>query len=235
MKVLIITGGKIDDDFAFSFLKDKTYDEIIAVDGGLAFCDRASLIPTHLVGDFDTIDTIILEKYIHQDAICVHQYVPEKDYTDTDIAVKLAISLICTTDMAVLKDENRYVAQGSCDNQIHILGATGTRLDHVMANLQMLKNIMEAGIQGAIIDANNYIEMIKGQRVLEKAAAFGKYISLIPVSMDLSGITLEGFKYPLNHACTHFGESLCVSNEIVEEVGCITIEEGMAWMILSRD
>lgn len=223
MKVLIITGGKIDDDFAFSFLKDKTYGEIIAVDGGLAFCDRAGLKPTHLVGDFDTIDATILEKYIHRDDICVHQYVPEKDYTDTDIAVKLAIRLIQSHEAAGSKDE------------IYLLGATGTRLDHVMANLQMLKTIMEAGIHGVIIDANNYIEMIKGQKVLKKAEVFGNYMSLVPVSENLSGITLEGFKYPLKHAHTCFGESLCVSNEIVEEEGHITIEEGMAWMILSRD
>ncbi len=36
MKVLVITGGNIDDDFAFSFLKKNKYDEVIAVDGGLA-------------------------------------------------------------------------------------------------------------------------------------------------------------------------------------------------------
>ena len=67
MKVLIITGGNIDDDFAFSFLSDKNYDEVIAVDGGLAFADRAQSVIrniklTHLVGDFDTIASEILEK-----------------------------------------------------------------------------------------------------------------------------------------------------------------------------
>ena len=63
MKVLMITGGNIDNDFAFSFIKNKKYDEVIAVDGGLAFADRAGLVITHLVGDFDTIDEKILEKY----------------------------------------------------------------------------------------------------------------------------------------------------------------------------
>ena len=53
MKVLIITGGNIDDDFAFSFLENSKYDEVIAVDGGLAFADRAGMAITHLVGDFD--------------------------------------------------------------------------------------------------------------------------------------------------------------------------------------
>ncbi len=235
MKVLIITGGNIDDDFAFSFLSDKIYDEIIAVDGGLAFADRAQLVLqnfklTHLVGDFDTIASDILEKYIHRENICVHQYVPEKDYTDTDIAVKLALKLI----------ESNLACDSKCSSEnekniIHILGGTGTRLDHVMANLQMLKNIMNAGAEGAIIDANNYIEMICGTRKLKRLEIFGKYMSLIPATMELNGITLEGVKYPLKDARTTFGESLCVSNEIIEDEAYIEIKEGIAWMILSRD
>lgn len=224
MKVLIITGGNIDDDFAFSFLKNKKYDEVIAVDGGLAFADRGNLKITHLVGDFDTIASEVLEKYIHRKDICVHQFVPEKDYTDTDIAVRLAIQIF-----------NSAKAEMDEEKVLHILGGTGSRLDHVMANLQMLKNIMEAGIQGAIIDKNNYIQMIKETKVLKKSEVFGKYMSLIPATMELREITLEGFKYPLERAYTCFGESLCVSNELVADEGKITLGEGMAWMILSRD
>ena len=104
-----------------------------------------------------------------------------------------------------------------------------------MANLQMLKNIMDAGAEGAIIDANNYIEMICGVRKLNRLKIFGKYMSLIPATMVLKGITLEGVKYPLKNAGTTFGESLCVSNEIVEDEAYIEIKEGIAWMILSRD
>ncbi len=224
MKVLIITGGNIDDDFAFSFLKNNIYDEVIAVDGGLAFADRAGIKITHLVGDFDTIDGAVLEKYIHREDICVHQFIPEKDYTDTDIAVKLAIRLFSGKE-----------ASPSEKKVLHILGATGSRMDHVLANLQMLKNILDAGIDGMIIDKNNQIQMIRGTHHLKMKGIFGRYMSLIPATMDLSGITLQGFKYPLNRANTHFGESLCVSNELTAEEGRITIEEGTAWMILSRD
>jgi thiamine pyrophosphokinase len=221
MKVLIITGGNIDDDFAFSFLKNNPYNEIIAVDGGLAFADRAGVNITHLVGDFDTIDAQILEKYIHREDISVHRFIPEKDYTDTDIAVKLALEL--------------FKEQKDAEQQLHIIGGTGSRLDHVLANLQMLKRVMDAGVQGILIDRNNQIQMISGTCHLKRQGIFGKYVSLIPVTMDVSGITLEGFKYPLNRAVTHFGESLCVSNELVDDEGWITIEEGIAWMILSRD
>lgn len=224
MKVLIITGGNIDDDFAFSFLNDKIYDEIIAVDGGLAFADRAEIKVTHLVGDFDTIDKAVLEKYMHREDLCVHQYVPEKDYTDTDIAVNLALELL-----------NASGKKNKEERILHILGGTGTRLDHVMANLQMLKRVMEADVRGAIIDRNNYIEMIHGMRLLKRSEVFGTYTSLIPATMKVAGITLDGFKYPLNQAVTYFGESLCVSNELIADEGMIKIEEGMAWMILSRD
>ena len=224
MKVLIITGGNIDDDFASSFLKKNYYDEIIAVDGGLAFADRSDLSITHLVGDFDTIDGTILEKYIHRLDICVHQFIPEKDYTDTDIAVKLALSLI----------KNHHSEENE-EKMIHILGGTGSRLDHVLANLQMLKNILDEDVRGIIIDQNNIIEMIRGERVLKREEMTGTYVSLIPVTMELTGITLSGFKYPLENASSHFGESLMVSNELLEEEGRIFIKEGMAWMIISND
>ena len=250
MKVLIITGGNIDDDFAFSFLKNNIYDEVIAVDGGLAFADRAGIKITHLVGDFDTIDGAVLEKYIHREDICVHQFIPEKDYTDTDIAVKLAIRLFfgkeaspsekkappgSLPEQADLLPEQAGLLPETEEKVLHILGATGSRMDHVLANLQMLKNILDAGIDGMIIDKNNQIQMIRGTHHLKMKGIFGRYVSLIPATMDLSGITLQGFKYPLNRANTHFGESLCVSNELTAEEGRITIEEGTAWMILSRD
>ena len=219
MKVLIITGGNIDRDFAFSFLKNNTYDEVIAVDGGLAAADTMNIPITHLVGDFDTIDGKTLERYVHRSDLTVHQYIPEKDYTDTDIAVKLAIDLLGKSDK----------------KELHILGGTGTRLDHVLANLQMLKRPLDAGVDAMIVDKNNYIRMIRGKYTLRREEAFGKYVSLIPITNRIEGLTLKGFKYPLDRASTGFGESLCVSNELIAEQGEIEMEEGMAWLIMSRD
>ena len=94
MQILIVTGGKIDSDFALDFLSHQTFDEIIAVDGALAFFEQVDKRIekcgqlTHIVGDFDTISTKILEKYTHHSNIEVHAFNPEKDYTDTDIVRK---------------------------------------------------------------------------------------------------------------------------------------------------
>lgn len=148
-------GGNIDDDFAFSFLKNNRYDEVIAVDGGLAFADRAGIKITHLVGDFDTIDGAVLEKYIHREDICVHQFVPEKDYTDTDIAVKLAIELFSGMGVPLdpmseglslkLLPEQEIPMKETGEKILHILGATGTRLDHVLANPSNVKEYYGCG------------------------------------------------------------------------------------------
>ena len=40
MNILIVTGGNIEIDFALDFLKEKKFDEIIAVDGALSFFDK---------------------------------------------------------------------------------------------------------------------------------------------------------------------------------------------------
>ena len=164
----------------------------------------------------------------------MHQFIPEKDYTDTDIAVKLAIRLFSGKEASPsekkappgplpeqvdLLPEQADLLPETEEKVLHILGATGSRMDHVLANLQMLKNILDAGIDGMIIDKNNQIQMIRGTHHLKMKGIFGRYMSLIPATMDLSGITLQGFKYPLNRANTHFGESLCVSKDVYKRQG----------------
>ena len=224
MNILIVTGGNIDIDFALDFLKEKKFDEVIAVDGALAFFEKVGEQIkkcgklTHIVGDFDTISPEILKKYQADGRICCHSFNPEKDYTDTDIALKLAQQLICNDG-----------GRGS----ILILGGTGTRLDHTLANIQMLIGPMKKGIECVIADSHNRIRMIRKQA--EVTEPFGKYISLIPVTECLKGVDLEGFKYPLTDRTVYLGESLCVSNELTGAEGKIRIREGIALLIESKD
>ena len=72
MRILIITGGRIDEDFALSLLEKKKLEHMIVVDGALAFWDKVEKNPDitchfdHLVGDFDTISPEILKNYLTQ-------------------------------------------------------------------------------------------------------------------------------------------------------------------------
>ena len=207
-------------DFASSFVKQTEYDAVIAVDGGLAAADALGVCPTHLVGDFDTIRPDILEKYRDRPDVRVHAYDPEKDNTDTDIAVLLAIRLCEGKEKA---------------SKIHILGALGSRADHMLANLMLLLKPHRAGVAAFIIDRTNRIRVAEGDVVLRREEAWGAYVSLNPLTQELGGLTLEGFKYPLDRAETYMGDSLCVSNELTAETGRIRVEEGVALLIESKD
>lgn len=229
ISTLIISGGRIDKDFALSFLENKKYEKIIAVDGGLAFTQEIGLMPTDIVGDFDTVDEEILTAYEHQEGVSIRRFQPEKDDTDSEIAVKLALEYGST--------------------QIDILGASGTRLDHTIGNIRLLGLIHQASgkvcdrqlcdepICAYIYDKNNRVRLVEKECVIRKTEAYGKYVSILPFTQRVEGITLRGFKYPLENHTMDILEAptLGISNEIVGEEGCITAKAGILLVIESSD
>jgi thiamine pyrophosphokinase len=61
-KILIVTGGKIEDAFLLEYTKKERYAKIIAVDRGLIAIDRLQLSVDFIVGDFDSVSKDILDK-----------------------------------------------------------------------------------------------------------------------------------------------------------------------------
>lgn len=215
MKTLIITGGTIEDDFALKYMEEWQPDYVLAADKGMEFCYRAGIKPDCIIGDYDSAEEEVLTYFRSKDGIEWHDYNPEKDYTDTEIAVMHAI-------------EKKSSA-------VHILGATGTRLDHVIGNIQLLSKLSEHQMEGRIIDPCNRIRLVAGRAVLSREKQFGTYVSLLPLTTALKGVTLEGFKYPLTDAKITSDNTLGVSNEIIEEEAVVTIEDGIGILIESRD
>ena len=62
-----------------------------------------------------------------------------------------------------------------------------------------------------------------------------EFISLIPYTEKVTGITLTGFKYPLKNETLTLGISRGISNELLEEEGKIKISQGILMVIRSRD
>lgn len=215
METLIVAGGEINREELIKYSKEKKGQNIIAVDKGLEELYQLKIIPNHVVGDFDSVSTAVLQYYQNNPKIIFHQYNPKKDNTDTDIALKLAIELNSSA--------------------ITILGALGKRMDHAIANIHILKYALEAKIPCQILDAHNKIYLVKDPITLYKNKIYGKYISLISLTSKVEGITLKGFKYPLNNDSLSVGISLGVSNEIVEDVARIELKEGILIVIESRD
>lgn len=119
--------------------------------------------------------------------------------------------------------------------ELHILGATGTRLDHVLGNIQLLQKAMMREIPAYIVDTSNRITLVDTVREIKKAEQFGDYVSILPLTTEVRNITLTGFKYPLEHGTLYSDNSLGISNEIVAETARIELEEGVAIVIESRD
>lgn len=214
---VIVSGGNTEIDFLSDYLAQYTFSYIIAVDKGLEAIHRLSLSPTHLVGDFDSVDRAILDLYRGRADITEEVLVPEKDDTDTEHAVCMALSLPV--------------------DAICMVGCTGTRMDHTFGNVHVLMRAFERGVDAWIVDRHNVIRLISGHFVVKKKEQFGQYISLFPFSGKVTGITLFGFKYPLSDASLSPADcySLCVSNELLEEQGVIEIKEGVMVYFETRD
>lgn len=216
MEALIITGGSIEDAFALSFLKENPCDLTIAADSGMEFFYRNGLVPDEIVGDFDSVTAGVLEFFRENNPqIKIRKFQPEKDETDTELALRTAINAGC--------------------KKIWLLGAIGTRLDHVLGNIHLLGMAMEQDCECIILDSCNRIRMLQHGMKILREEQYGDYISLFPFTPTVKGLTLRGFKYPLEKYELQCYHSLGVSNEISQEEAEISFEEGILLMVESRD
>ena len=89
-KILIVTGGRVEEEFAAAYLRDRNFDRIIAADSGLASCRALHLTPTDILGDFDSLKEENLLTFYKEQGVPVREFPTRKDYTDTELAVEYA-------------------------------------------------------------------------------------------------------------------------------------------------
>ena len=204
-KCLIAGGGRIDN---LSWLK-KTAEEcdyIIAADKGYKTLKKADVEIDIAIGDFDSLG------YVPEDVI-VKKLKAEKDDTDTMTAVRYALD------------------KGA--EEILILGGTGGRLDHTVANLQTLSFIAYHGALGKLIDENNEIMgLIPGAYKFQNRAGYS--LSTFSMTDEVTGLCENGVKYPLDNAVLTNKFPLGVSNEIVEDFAVISFKSGILFVCLSK-
>ena len=208
MKALIYTGGQIDVSNITEHPKGD--DLCLAADSGYRNALALGVTPTLLLGDFDSLGECEISKTTE----CVK--VPaEKDFTDTQIALELALE------------------QGA--DEVIIVGGLGGRLDHTLANLGVLEDMFDRRIHGYATDGQNRVHFIRSTSTLIARSAY-KYISLLPADLTVKGVTMEGGKYPLkNKTLTRRNAGFAVSNEITGNVVFIAVKKGGLYIIESRD
>ncbi len=215
--IIIVTGGVVDDILLMDIIEstsDKPY--IIGVDKGMEALERLQITADLIVGDFDSADESIKEKYAMDKRTILLN--PIKDMTDTHVAVKKAVDYAESKNVSII-----------------IMGATGGRIDHLLGNIGLLKHCLLYDVKACIVDRQNKISMLDKDAVIKKKDLYGKFISLIPFTDMVEGVTLEGFKYNLSDGVLLKGDTLGISNELIKEEGRISIKSGILLLLETKD
>ncbi len=216
---VLVAGGTADPELIKEISRDVREGEspfLVGIDAGVLRIEEIGEIPDLVVGDFDSVDPDtgrrIRDTYPNRLILD-----PVKDDTDMEAAVRLMIR------------------KGPV--RVTILGATGGRLDHTLANLRLLQLFSDAGIPAALLDRQNRIRILTGpERIrISRKDQYGKYISLLPVKGDVEHLSLRGFKYDLEDGVLPLFSSLGVSNEIVNAEGEIEFPSGYLYLMETRD
>jgi len=211
LKVVIIGGGTPPSK---KLLEEELADAkvLICADGGGNCLHKYKIVPEYLLGDFDSIDKEVLEFFI--DSNCIIETFPtEKDCTDSEICFEKAIQLKATS--------------------ITMLGFTGSRLDHFLGNLGLLKKSLSLGVKSIIRDDNNKIFIINESCTVK--AEENKFVSLQAYSDVVENLSLGGVKYPLMGYNLLKGDLRTISNEFTHNELIIKFDLGLLLVIVASD
>ena len=250
MKILIITSY-IEHPYSLSESAAAS-DYIICADGGYDIAKGLGIKPDLLLGDFDSIN---LDVAGIPDDIEISKFPPEKDYTDLELAINKAMEIAGSRDFSASLEPSPL--------QIEIAGGIGGRLDHTIANIQLLSAYSNERTFLTLRDGNNFCFVLNGNcgeyspmycasqhnsvvnsscdltPVISNSTAEipmqkDSYISIFSLSEACSGVTFEGVKYPLhNHRLTNT-YPLGVSNEFISEKATLHVEDGSLLVIISK-
>ena len=173
-------------------------DLCIAADGGFSQMQAHGVEPDLVVGDFDSLGYVPPHPHIVRHPV-------EKDDTDTALALSEGWSRGYRT--------------------FHIYGALGGRLDHTLANVQLLSGLAGRGGQGVLIGPGMTVTAVHNG-TLELEGEPGQTLSVFCWGEPAQGVTLEGLKYTLDHATLTCDVPRGVSNEFLGGPARITVERG---------
>lgn len=211
-RIVIFSGGTLG---PWALAEVREGDVLVGADSGALYMIRHGLRPHLSIGDFDSVtaeELAIVRAASEQFQSCDPVM---KDWTDTEMAF-------------------RWAAEQH-PKEIILVGALGTRFDHTLANVHLLRKAQQAGIACSLVDQQNRITLIAPGPAVPVTCGRYEHVSLLPLSLEVSGVTLDGFQYPLHEATLQIGDSIGISNVLVASVGHIRIASGLLLCIQSSD
>ena len=179
-------------------------DFVIAADGGLAHTEKWGICPQVILGDFDSLG------YVPEGAMVAPV---EKDDTDAMLAVRLGLQKGC----------DRFVLYGALE---------GDRVDHTLANFQLLLFLKNHKAKGWLVGDRQIVTALWEKQ--EYPARAEGVFSLF--SMDGSTkVTLDGLKYSLQDGLLQPDFPLGVSNAFIGKTARVEVANGSLIAIYERE
>lgn len=175
------------------------FDAVIAVDAGYAHLEAIGRTPDLVVGDFDSLG------YVPKGVRTV-RFSADKDSSDMELAIKRAKTA-------------RHAA-------LYVFGALGGRLDHTLANLQVLTAASEQGLTVCAIDMASAVFFVTGPDAFEAPARTSGTVSVFAMSDRVEGLCERGLKWELDDVELTNRSSQGLSNELIGEPVLIGVDAG---------
>lgn len=213
MRINVLVGGPLE-MVPSEQVKARRNEPWVGVDRGATTLLKWGIVPTITVGDFDSIASFELQALKHE-LRRIKIYPPEKNYTDTQLGIKAALTMQPTT--------------------IELFGATGGRLDHLLANLFLP---LQAEFQPyltriKLIDRQNIVSYyLPGSYQLKHLPGM-KYLAFVNLT-PVKGLTLQDEKYPLDDWDSDIPFSW-TSNEFTTEINHFAFKQGVIAVIQCSD
>ena len=184
---------------------------IVAADSGLDHAYELGLEPDLVVGDMDSVSTAALLRAEHA-GIRIERHPTDKDATDLELAIQAA------------------AAAGF--SQATIVGGTGGRLSHTLANALVLT--VDRGISLEWLTSHARITALRAGESGRFSASDGATLSLLPIRGP-AACSSTGLRWPLDNTELLPGSTRGVSNEIVAETAEVSVDAGCVLLIHERN
>ena len=202
LHVAVVANGEFANEHRLGRALDEA-DTVIAADGGANWLVAYGRRPDVLVGDMDSVTAENLARL--DEAGCrIVRHPPDKDETDTELALIEAVSMGAT--------------------RVTLLLALGGRIDHEIANILLLAMPQLANVETCIYDGCSSLYLIDQPTTIRGER--GDTVSLIPIFGDAVGITTAGLEYPLRDESLRVGPARGVSNVLIASEATVTMKKG---------
>lgn len=182
-------------------------DFVIAADAGLCYLEQCGIAADLVIGDFDSINALPT----HPNTLALN---PEKDDTDMLAAVREGIKAGYSV--------------------FHIYCGTGGRIDHTIANLQVLAYLAQNNMRGFLFTKDSVMTAITNCKISFAQIPSG-YISVFSYTEKSEGVYLQGLKYELNNATLTNTFPLGISNEFIGKEISVSVAAGTLLIVFPKE